>query len=272
MALGACARPKEEPSAPLARAATPGRPISMMDLHASGGVPVGWRFSVPPGDPARGRKTFVALGCNACHGVTPEDKPTGPGPGLDGMGGHHPSEYFAESILNPDAVVVSGPGWTDANGRSVMPSYADITLAQLADLVAYIKSLASGPHLMPAPTPTRGELPAPPPSKAGIFLMQRYDVVPGRLADFEAWFAAEGRAAFLAVDGVVGVDTFVDRGRNEAQLTTVVAFRDQAALDFFASDPAAQALGERFDSYLGPHGHQVFTVPPLHRAGGLSAP
>jgi hypothetical protein len=244
----------------------------MMDLHATGGVPVGWRFALPPGDPKRGRGAFVALGCAECHRVAPDDQPTGPGPALDGMGAHHSAEYFAESILNPDAVVVSGPGWVDANGRSAMPVYPDLTLAQLADLVAYVKSLDDGRHPMgPNAPPARGDLPRPPASDGTRFLLQRYDVVPGRLADFEAWWASEGRAAFLAVDGVLGLETFVDRGRNEAQVTTVVSFRDQAALDRFAMDPASQTLGERFDAFVGPHGHQIFTVPPVHRVPTLSS-
>jgi mono/diheme cytochrome c family protein len=270
--LSGCGAP-EEPTAPLARAPAPGRPISMMALHATGGVPVGWRFTLPPGDPTRGRAAFVALGCNECHRVTPNDQPTGPGPALDGMGAHHSAEYFAESILNPDAVAVSGPGWLDANGRSAMPVYPDMTLAQLADLVAYVKSLDDGSHPMtPEAAPVRSDLPAPPPTDATRFLLQRYDIVPGRLADFEAWWASEGRAGFLAVDGVVALDTFVDRARNDAQVTTVVSFRDQAALDRFASDAAHQALGERFDAFVGPHGHQVFTVHPVHRVPSLSTP
>jgi mono/diheme cytochrome c family protein len=271
--LGGCRAP-DEPTAPLARAPAPGRPISMMALHATGGVPVGWRFTLPPGDATRGRTAFVALGCNECHSVTPEDKPTGPGPALDGMGAHHSAEYFAESIVNPDAVAVSGPGWLDANGRSAMPVYPDLTLAQLADLVAYVKSLDDGGHhpMTPDAPPARSDLPVSPASDGTRFLLQRYDVVPGRLADFEAWWANEGRAAFLAVDGVLALDTFVDRGRNDGQLTTVVTFRDQAALDRFATDPAHQALGERFDAFVGPHGHQVFTVPPFHRVPTLSTP
>ena len=120
-------------------------PITMEALHRAGGVPAGWKFTPPPGDPARGRQAFVDFGCFSCHPVQSEhfaDRPDEqrPGPDLTGMGSHHPTEYFAESILNPDAVLVDGPGYLGSDGRSIMPSYPDMTLAQLADLVAYLKS------------------------------------------------------------------------------------------------------------------------------------
>ena len=58
------------------------------------------------------------------------------GPELTGMGGHHPVEYFAESILNPNAIIVTGPGYTDADGMSIMPDYRDtMTVAEFIDLV-----------------------------------------------------------------------------------------------------------------------------------------
>ncbi len=92
------------------------RPISMMELHRVGGVPVGWRFTVPPGDAAAGRQAFIDFGCQSCHTVEGEHFPSTPagesgaGPDLAGMGSHHPAAYFAESILDPNAVLVDGPG------------------------------------------------------------------------------------------------------------------------------------------------------------------
>jgi mono/diheme cytochrome c family protein len=125
--------------------------ITMDELHAQGGVPRGWKFLMPPGDVSAGRKVFVGLECFACHEVKGEDfpreakTPRGPGPELTSMGSHHPAEYFAESILNPNRVTVLGTGYTGADGLSKMPSYADsMTLKQLADVVAYLKSLAGG--------------------------------------------------------------------------------------------------------------------------------
>jgi mono/diheme cytochrome c family protein len=128
---------------------------TMQDLHAQGGVPRGWKFLIPPGDSAEGRKAFVTLECFACHEVKGEDFPRSSktardaGPALTGMGSHHPPEYFAESIVNPNRVIVTGPGYTGPDGRSKMPSYAEtMTLKQLVDVVAYLTSLAGDgqPH------------------------------------------------------------------------------------------------------------------------------
>jgi Fe2+ transport protein len=64
---------------------------------------------------------------------------------LTGMGGHHPVEYFAESILNPNAIIITGPGYTGADGMSVMPDYRDsMTVAEFIDLLAYLQSLKGG--------------------------------------------------------------------------------------------------------------------------------
>jgi hypothetical protein len=62
------------------------------------------------------------------------------------MGGHHPREYLAESILNPNAVIITGPGYTGSDGLSIMPDYRDsLTVGELIDLVAYLRGL-SGPE------------------------------------------------------------------------------------------------------------------------------
>ena len=119
----------------------------MEALHAAGGAPPGWRFSLPGGDPAAGRRAFVDLKCYACHAIKGEQFPLPPGqaatagPDLTGMGRHHPADYLAESIANPSAVLVEGPGYIGGDGRSVMPEQREMTLAQLIDLVAYLKTL-----------------------------------------------------------------------------------------------------------------------------------
>ncbi len=123
--------------------------VTMDELHATGGVPQGWSFSPPPGDPAAGRLLFERFGCHTCHVVMGEGfgSASAPaadasvGPELTGMGRHHPPGYFAESILNPDAVIVKAPGHIGSDGRSRMPAYPDMTLTELADLVAYLTSL-----------------------------------------------------------------------------------------------------------------------------------
>ncbi|HYB40272.1 MAG TPA: c-type cytochrome, partial [Candidatus Methylomirabilis sp.] len=105
--------------------------ITMDALHKAGGVPPGWRFTVPPGDAAAGRQAFIEFKCYACHAIAGEQFPLPPGqsasagPELTGMGGHHPPDYFAESIMNPSAVLVEGPGYIGGDGRSIMPAYPD---------------------------------------------------------------------------------------------------------------------------------------------------
>ena len=121
--------------------------ITMMELHKLGGVPPGWKFTMPAGDAQVGRDVYIKMQCFSCHEVHGEQFPsdqknTKPGPNLTGMGGHHPPEYLAESILEPNAVIITGPGYTGPDGLSIMPSYRDtLTLQEWTDLVAYLKSL-----------------------------------------------------------------------------------------------------------------------------------
>ncbi len=129
------------------------RKVTMEELHQSGGVPRGWKFALPGGDPMKGRQVFVDLECFKCHAIQGENFPVpggdakNVGPELTGMGGQHPPEYFAESILAPNAVILDGPGFSGPDGKSIMPSYADsLSVAQLIDLVAFLQSLTAGGH------------------------------------------------------------------------------------------------------------------------------
>lgn len=129
------------------------RTITMDELHRFGGVPRGWKFALPSGgDPAKGRQLFAELECYKCHtvqgaGFPPLGADGKTGPELTGMGTHHPAEYFAESIIAPNNVIVAGPGWVGPDGRSIMPSYADsLSVTQVLDLVAFIKSQDGGGH------------------------------------------------------------------------------------------------------------------------------
>jgi len=118
--------------------------VTMEELHESGGVPPGWIFVPPDGNAAHGRAVFIRLGCYVCHQVRGEHLPpsSGLGPDLTGVGEHHPSGYLLESILNPDAVIVEGPGYTGPDGKSVMPDFrGQLSASDLIDLVAYLKSL-----------------------------------------------------------------------------------------------------------------------------------
>jgi len=119
--------------------------ITMKELHEMGGVPPGWTFALPQGDPAKGRAVFVRIECYSCHTIRGESFPREPGqagPDLTGMGLHHPVAYFAEAIIHPNRVILIGEGYTGPDGLSTMPNYnEDLTVAELIDLVAYLKSL-----------------------------------------------------------------------------------------------------------------------------------
>jgi uncharacterized protein involved in high-affinity Fe2+ transport len=137
------AAPHNQPKAPIK--------LTSEELHRLGGVPPGWQFRFPDGDPAAGRALFAKLECYQCHIIQGESFPQtstpagNTGPELTGMGDHHPVEYFAESILNPNAIIIMGPGYTDADGMSIMPDYRDtMTVAEFIDLLAYLESLKGG--------------------------------------------------------------------------------------------------------------------------------
>src|SRR5262249_7972884 len=131
-------------------------PESMKPESSTGGdrkhgTPVGWRFTWPKGDAARGRDVFVKLECQSCHEVRGErfPAPTEPdkvGPELSAMGPLHEPEYFAEAIINPSAVIERGKGYEAPDGSSKMPSYNDsVTVQEVIDLVAYLRSLTPPP-------------------------------------------------------------------------------------------------------------------------------
>jgi mono/diheme cytochrome c family protein len=139
----------------------------MEELHRHGGVPRGWKFTLPAGDPKAGREVFAKLECSKCHEAKPdfprgERGPGDVGPELTGMGAHHPAEYFAQSIVDPNAVIVAGPGFVGPDGRSIMPDFRDtVTFTELVDLVAYLKSLDGGGHHQHGAAPTREQTAGP---------------------------------------------------------------------------------------------------------------
>lgn len=105
--------------------------------------PANWKFTLPKGDPVKGRIVFQKYECQYCHEVRGEDFPFAGmdyGPELSQMGPLHPLEYFAESIMNPSAVTEKQ--YRDANGKSTMPSYNEkMTVQELIDVSAYLASL-----------------------------------------------------------------------------------------------------------------------------------
>src|SRR5713226_113489 len=115
------------------------------------GMASDWKFTLPKGDPSEGRKVFVEVECYKCHEVKGEKFPAvaeggrGVGPELSQMAGMHPAEFFAESIINPNAVIdPKGKelGYLGEDGRSRMPAYNSLlTVQQVADLAAYLVSI-----------------------------------------------------------------------------------------------------------------------------------
>ena len=125
--------------------------------HGEHATPAGWKFSWPKGDPARGREVFVKLECYSCHEVKGETFPAPGeqgkvGPELSAMGPLHEPEYFAETIINPNAVIEQGKGFAAPDGSSKMPSFSDsVTVQEVVDLVAFLLSLKP-----PGTTPAGG--------------------------------------------------------------------------------------------------------------------
>jgi cbb3-type cytochrome oxidase cytochrome c subunit len=136
----------------LAQPASSKRQGGQASTKSSGGhgdhhTPEGWKFAWPQGAPVKGREVFVKLQCYSCHEVKGEKFPAPSGevgPELSVMGPVHEAEYFAEAIINPNAVIEKGKGYEAADGSSKMPSYNELaTVQEVIDLVAYLKGLKS---------------------------------------------------------------------------------------------------------------------------------
>jgi Cu/Ag efflux protein CusF len=103
----------------------------------------GWRFTMPPGNPAKGKAVFEKFECYYCHEIHGEQfpSPTENAPELSQMGPMHPVEFFAESIINPDAVVPKT--YRDSEGKSPMTNFAEkMTVQELINVSAYVASLS----------------------------------------------------------------------------------------------------------------------------------
>ena len=110
---------------------------------------------------AAGQQMFESLGCASCHGANAEG---GRGPALLGLYGNNVTlnngqtvradeGYIRESILNPQAKIVTGFG-------AIMPSFqGQLSEEQLLQLVAYVKSLST------PKTETQTAKPPPPSAK-----------------------------------------------------------------------------------------------------------
>ena len=270
--------------------------VTMEELHRTGGVPPDWVFALPLGNIDAGRDAFVRYGCPSCHVVKDEafardPSPGNIGPDLTGMGSHHPEVYFVESILNPNAVIVDEPGYVGADGLSTMPAYPDLTAEELIHLVTYLKSLEDPDtdphahhHMGGAPfsgrvdltqTDTPGEACAPaadaaeaPPAFA--FFVQTYSLRPGQLAALERWFDSEGNATFRSFDGLLDIETHVDRTRGPESMVTVFSFGHMETLrDFLLERPIGEAL-DKFEEFAESIERVVYETRPVYRVRSLS--
>ncbi len=106
------------------------------------------RLSLPEGDPERGREAFVQFKCTVCHEVRGDnamEKPVAglPGPKLGVGQSRYKADFLADSIVFPSHAIVPGatkPG--SSKGVSRMGDFSDtMTVRELADIVAYLKSL-----------------------------------------------------------------------------------------------------------------------------------
>lgn len=116
------------------------RPTHAAPRSGTGGPPAS-TVTPPRGDAERGRTVFARLECGTCHAVPDQSSspPTRPGPDLAGIGARYPGE-IVESIMNPNAKILDGPGYTDDRGLSTMPDYSDrLTVGELSDLVEYLR-------------------------------------------------------------------------------------------------------------------------------------
>jgi len=119
---------------------------------------------------AAGQQMFESLGCASCHGANGEG---GRGPALLGLAGGNVTlnngqtvradeAYIRESILNPQAKIVTGFG-------PIMPTFqGQVNEEQLLQVVAYIKSLSTARTETPtAKPPPAAPKPSASPLKAG---------------------------------------------------------------------------------------------------------
>src|SRR5437773_732739 len=105
--------------------------------------PQDWRFTMPKGDPGKGREVFVKYECYFCHEIRGENfvfAGMDYGPELSQMGPLHPLEYFSESVINPNAVAAKQ--YRGPDGKSTMPDYNNrMTVQELIDVSTYLASL-----------------------------------------------------------------------------------------------------------------------------------
>lgn len=103
-------------------------------------------LTLPEGDAIAGRQAFIDLQCVACHKVAgdtlmPEPVSSGPSPVFGVAQSTYKSRFLAQSIISPSHAFA--PGFADhKDPLSRMGDFSSsITIQQLSDLVAYLKSI-----------------------------------------------------------------------------------------------------------------------------------
>ena len=140
-------------------------PVLAVESHH----PRNWRFTLPEGDPVKGKAVFEKFECHYCHEVRGEHfpAPAENAPELSQMGGLHPLEFFAESIMNPNAVVPKA--YRKSDGKSPMTDFTDkMTVKELIDVSVYLASLR--PKGAPKTVSAQGEVIALVPERNEIVL------------------------------------------------------------------------------------------------------
>jgi len=134
--------------------------LTLLTVQASAGdkasprqLPSGWKFAMPAGDPQAGKAAFEKMECYSCHKVPNVGLPTerssgGVGPNLGAGYSKLPAAFLAESIINRHQYI-SGTleRYTGLDKvSSKMGDYSSImTVRELIDIVAFLKSLGPGP-------------------------------------------------------------------------------------------------------------------------------
>lgn len=107
-----------------------------------------WVYSVlPTGDATAGRQVFVDYNCFACHAVAgdaemPSPVSSHPGPELGPVLATRSQGNLVSSIVVPSHAIVDEERFAE-DGLSFMGDFTEVmTVRQLVDLVAYVRSLA----------------------------------------------------------------------------------------------------------------------------------
>lgn len=107
-------------------------------------------YTLPAGDAAAGKATFVQIGCHTCHTVSGADGLRDEGAQYErtiALGGEKPRVYtygeLLTSIVNPSHQISQRHLYDQVaiEGQSLMRDYNDVlTITELIDLVAFLEA------------------------------------------------------------------------------------------------------------------------------------